>query len=49
MTATADRRPRPRGGLGTTEGPTPCLCPWGEMSQIFLVTFLKKNHTEGKS
>ena len=49
MTATADRRPRPEGWgryYRRHQGP---LCPWGEMSQENLVTFLKKNHTEGKS
>lgn len=37
MTATADARPRPRGGEGTTEGPTPCLCPQGEIPKIFVI------------
>ena len=37
MTATANARPRPKGGVGTTEDPTPCLCPGGEIPKIFIV------------
>lgn len=44
--STHGRRRRPAGeGVGRYyRSLDPCLCPRGEMSQIFLVTFLKKSH-----
>lgn len=48
MTATADRRPRPRGGLGTTEGPAPAFAPHAEVSRIFLVPTMADRHIKRK-
>ena len=33
----------PRGGVGTPGGGWPRMCPWREVSEIFLVTFLAKS------
>lgn len=36
------RRPAGEGVGGSSRSLDPCLCPWGEMSQKNVVTFLKR-------